>query len=219
MSVPIIYVAEYSGLASAPAGGDPVAILAAPPLAQYAILATVGALSSATITSGGTGLNTGTYTNLAVVGTASGGQGGLVTVVVAPGVGSTATSITVTNPGYGYSPGAFSVVSALMSTAGAIVTTFQGFVLPAGPPLNPLTRFVEMSVDANGPALVGFNPANNVLTTAQAFLTTAMGLRLNSNERIVRGVSSYSSQPVQGAGGATFALPIGLQVIMGTAAA
>ena len=97
-------------------------------------------------------------------------------------------------------------------------------MLPCTAPFPVGTQFVEMSVDANGPAnitidstLTTIGITNGILTTQQSILTTT-SCRMAANERLVRRVTQIVA-PVQGASGAGFALPISLQVIMGTAAA
>ncbi len=227
MSVPIVYVETFPGPASADGDGASLALFADNGTNQHqTILATVGGLLSATITSGGKNLNTGTYFNIPIITTLSGGQGGLVNVTVAAGIGGTATAIAIALPGYGYSPGSFSVAGASIGgTGSSVITTFAlASVLPCTAPFPAGTQFVEMSVDANGPAnitidstLTSIGVTNGILTTQQSTLTT-VACRMAANERLVRRVTQVMA-PVQGASGAGFALPISLQVIMGTAAA
>ncbi len=214
MAVPILYVTEYSGVANLQPGGAPVAIGNLPPAAQYAVLATTGALLTlAAISSGGAGLVTGTYVNNPVTTTAvaPGGQGGTVSFTVS--TAGTAYAMTIFVPGYNYTSAAFiNLASGAATTAGAVLCSVHiASVLPCGPPFQANTQLVEISVDANGPALVTLDTTmtsqgyNGVLTTQQ-LLTTQSGLRLSIYDRIVRGV----------------ARPVGanaLQAIMGTAAA
>ncbi len=214
MAVPIVYVAEYAGLAGDGQGGIGIDLVPQPPIAQYAVLCTVGGLLTFTLTSRGSALTSGTYTNQPVV--AGAGVGATVTY----GVSSTGqlTTMSVQNPGYLYTAtGLFAAPLGVIGTAGSVLTTITiASVLPCGPPMQPATKFVEVSVDANAPALLGFSSTlvtsyNGVLTTTVAQLTTTSGQRLSVYDRVLRGVN-VGNPTLQ-------AQPATLQVIIGTAAA
>lgn len=228
MSVPIIYLVTVPDLANSGGDGGQVAVINDDLSAlNVAVLATVGGLLTATITSGGKNLGTGTYLNVPIISTISGGQGGLVNVTVAPGIGGTATAIAVALPGYGYSPGQFSVAGAnIGGTGSSVITTFQlASVLPCSAPFPIGTKYVELSCDANGPAFITFDSTlttlgitNGILTTQQSTLTT-LASRIAANQTILRRVTATVPLIAGAPPAAGFTAPISLQVIMGTAAA
>ena len=226
MAVPIIYLLTVPGLAQTDDGAvavinDDVAAL------NSAVLATVGGLLTATITSGGKNLGTGTYLNVPIIATLSGGMGGLVNVTVASGIGGTASAIAIAMPGYGYSPGNFSVAGASIGgTGSSVITTFNlASVLPCSAPFPIGTRYVELSCDAGGPAFITFDTTlstvgitNGILTTQQSTLTTVAG-RIAANQTVLRRVTATVPLIAGAPPAAGFTAPISLQVIMGTAAA
>lgn len=222
MATTIIYVSEFPGLARTDQS-DSVQVFPVPQSGQQAILATVGGGLTFTITSGGSALTSGTYTDVAINNIVSTGTGGTVRV----GVSSTGivTVLTPFRPGYSYKIGdTFSVANSVIGTPSSVLTTFTVLtVLPCSAPFNPATKFVELSADVNGPAYLVIDSTltstgfNGVLTTQQATLVGSSN-RITSSERIARGV------PIQptGVGVNPACLPVGgagLQVIMGTAAA
>lgn len=221
----IVYCAEYPGLSNTYQGGDSacVEMVSMPPIAQYPILATVGGLLTFTIQSGGYGITTGTYTNVPVISSITAGPGkGFGGTVNVTAIGGTASVVTVQNPGYGYTPEFVNLGLSIGST-GNFTSLSLSVVLPCGPPFQLLTRVVELSVDANGPALITFDTTlssigfNGILTTLQSTLTTTCGQRLSIYDRVLRGVTTAVQQTVPGIY-PQLNIPT-LQVIMGTAAA
>ena len=94
MSVPIIYLVTVPDLAQTGQDGSVAVINDDLAALNIAVLATVGGLLSATITSGGKKLGTrDQYINVPIISTLSGGQGGqYVNVTVAAGIGGTAAA-------------------------------------------------------------------------------------------------------------------------------
>lgn len=226
MSVPIIYCVTVPDLAQTGLDGSAALINDDLTAQNFAVLATVGGLLSLTITSGGKNLNTGVYTNVPVIATLSGGVGGLVNVTVAAGVGGTASAITIAIPGYGYSPGAFSVAGAnIGATGSSVITTFQAAsVLPCSAPFPIGTKYVELSCDVGGPAFITFDTTltsrgitNGILTTQQSTLTTVAS-RIAANAVLLRRVTAALPLIAGAPPSPQSAVPISLQVIMGTAA-
>jgi hypothetical protein len=230
MAVPILYLNTFPNSASADGDGAALAIFADDGSNQHqTILATVGGLLTFTLTSRGSAFTSGTYPNIPIVTTgapAGPGQAGTVTV----GVSATGqiTVVTPSVPGYGYALQNFGFSAANMlviGTPGSVIATIAiASVLPCSAPFPIGTKFIEMEVDANGPAsvtidstLTSIGLTNGILTTLQATLTTVVN-RIAANERLARRVSTVYV-PVQGASGAGFSVPTSLQVIMGTAAA
>jgi hypothetical protein len=227
MGNPILYVTAFNDLASV--GGDnPVAILPEDGTqTRLYVLGTIGGGLTFTITSAGLNLNTGTYLNLPAVGVNAKGAGLTLNVTVAAGGGGAVTAVVPAAPGSGYQIGDTVTVltTGVLSTAAGVMTTLTvATVLPVSQPLPPGTKFVEIACDGGGPAwytldstLSSVGLSNGLITSQQSTLGTTSG-RIAANERLLRRVG-YFPRPVQGAGGAGFAQPIGLQVIMGTAAA
>ena len=226
MAVPIIYLETFPGPAAADGDGSTLALFADDGTNQHqTILATVGALLTVAIIATGAGLTSGQYNNIPIITTAGTGSGGTVNINVNAAGYILSTAITVNISGFGYTLSSFGVNLATIGTAGSTLATWAlKSVLPCSAPFPAGTQFVEMAVDANGPANITIDSTlstvgitNGILTTQQATLTTT-ACRIAANERLVRRVAQVRV-PVQGASGAGFALPISLQVIMGTAAA
>ena len=226
MTVPIIYVETFPGPASADGDGAALALFADNGTNQHqTILATVGGLMTVHIIATGAGLTSGQYNNIPIISTISGGQGATVNINVNAAGYILSTAVQVVIPGYGYTLSSFGVNLATIGTAGSTLATWAiTAILPCTAPFPAGTQFVEMAVDANGPANITIDSTmttmgltNNLLSTQQSTLTT-VACRMAANERLVRRITQIEA-PVQGASGAGFALPIPLQVIMGTAAA
>src|SRR5208282_914196 len=137
MSAAIIYCSEYAGVANGPQGGGEVglSILAMPPIAQYAIIGTLGGLLTlAAVSSGGAGLVTGTYVNYPVTTTAA-GSGATVSFTVS--TAGTAYAFSVFVPGFNYTSSAFISINpstnGAATTAGSILASVHiATILPCG---------------------------------------------------------------------------------------
>ena len=228
MAVSIIYVETFPGPASADGDGASLALFADNGTNQHqTILATVGGLMTVHIIATGAGLTSGQYNNIPIITTSNNtaGQGATVNVNVNAAGYILSTAVQVVIPGYGYTLGSFGVSLATIGTAGSTLATWAiTAMLPCTAPFPAGTQFVEMAVDANGPAnitidstMTSMGLTNSLLSTQQSTLTTT-ACRMAANERLVRRITQIVA-PVQGASGAGFALPISVQVIMGTAAA
>ncbi len=228
MSVPIVYVETFPGPANADGDGASLALFADNGTNQHqTILATVGGLMTVHIIATGAGLTSGQYNNIPIITTSNNtaGQGATVNVNVNAAGYILSTAVQVVIPGYGYTLGSFGVSLATIGTAGSTLATWAiTAMLPCTAPFPAGTQFVEMAVDAGGPAnitidstMTSMGLTNSLLSTQQSTLAT-VACRMAANERLVRRVTQIVA-PVQGASGAGFALPISLQVIMGTAAA
>lgn len=223
MSVPIIYCITVPDLAQTGLDGS-VALINDDLTAQnFAVLATVGGILTASITSAGSGFTSGTYLNVPVVSTQAGGAGGTVNV----GVSATGiiTVLTPSVPGYGYKIGAFSVPNSVIGTAGSTISTLQlASVLPCSAPFPIGTKYVELSCDVNGPAFITFDTTlttigitNGILTSQQSTLTTVAS-RMAANAVLLRRVTAALPLIAGAPPSQQSAIPIALQVIMGTAA-
>jgi hypothetical protein len=178
MSTAKVYINEYAGL-SANQQGDSIAAVAEPPIASQVINTVEGSIATHGTITGGTLYTTGTYTGVPLTGGT--GTGAVATIVVA---GGAVTTVTITNGGQDYT-----VADTLSASALNIGGTGSGFSAPVATvsgaavsnPLNPATRYVDISADNICNVLVGL--------VGGALATTTTGLRLNANERLpLRGV-------------------------------
>ncbi len=227
MSVPIVYIQTFPNPASADSDGAALTLFADDGITNQhqTILATVGGLMTVHIIATGAGLTSGQYNNLPIIttGNNTAGIGATVNVNVNAAGYILSTAVQVVIPGYGYTLGSFGVSLATIGTAGSTLATWAiTAILPCTAPFPVGTKFVEMAVDANGPANITIDSTmttmglNGLLSTQQSTLATAAA-RMASNERLVRRVSQV--EVPTGGLGAGFAFPASLQVIMGTAAA
>lgn len=191
-----VYITEYAGLAANPQA-DQGSAVAEPPLATQVIntAGTTGGIGVLGALTAGTLYTAGTYPNVPLTGGT--GSGATANITVA---GGGVTAVTIVNPGKGYTAAdALSAAAANIGGSGSGFSQVVTSIVNVSAPLNPLTRFVEISADgicnvlfsAQGNGVAAQNPQGN-----GALATVTTGVRLNANERLpLRGVPPASVNP------------------------
>lgn len=173
-----IYITEFAGLATT-GQSDSVDVLSEPKITTQKLDTTVttGPIGVLGAITAGTLYTNGTYNNVPLTGGT--GSGAQATIVVS---GGGVTAVTLTNRGTGYT-----AADSLSAAAANIGGTGSGFAIPVtsitiqSAPFNVNTRFIEIECDATAPASFEIN-------TPILALATVNSNRLNTNDRIRRGI-------------------------------